>query len=81
MEKAYKNMAEQNSRLDAEGAKMKRYLKYIKPYWYAFILGPILMITEVVGEVILPAYMAKIIIRGCQPGCPLYCGTGITMTS
>ena len=26
---------------------MKRYLKYVKPYWYAFILGPILMITEV----------------------------------
>ena len=33
---------------------MKRYLKYVKPYWYAFILGPILMITEVAGEVILP---------------------------
>ena len=39
---------------------MKRYLKYVKPYWYAFILGPILMITEVAGEVILPAYMARI---------------------
>ena len=29
---------------------MKRYWKYVKPYLYAFILGPILMITEVVGE-------------------------------
>ena len=40
---------------------MKRYWKYVKPYLYAFILGPILMITEVVGEVVLPAFMAQII--------------------
>lgn len=40
---------------------MKRYMKYVKPYWYAFILGPILMITEVVGEVLLPKMMADII--------------------
>lgn len=40
---------------------MKRYGKYIKPYLYAFILGPILMITEVVGEVLLPGFMADII--------------------
>ena len=40
---------------------MKRYWKYVKPYLYAFILGPILMITEVVGEVVLPALMAQII--------------------
>ena len=40
---------------------MKRYLKYIKPYLYAFILGPILMITEVVGEVFMPRFMADII--------------------
>lgn len=40
---------------------MKRYLKYVKPYWKAFVIGPILMVTEVVGEVCLPALMAKII--------------------
>ncbi len=40
---------------------MKRYWKYARPYLYAFILGPILMITEVVGEVVLPALMAQII--------------------
>lgn len=40
---------------------MKRYMKYIRPYLYAFILGPILMITEVVGEVLMPALMADII--------------------
>lgn len=59
---------------------MKRYLKYIKPYWYAFILGPILMITEVVGEVILPAYMARIInVGAANRDVPYIVGTGITM--
>lgn len=40
---------------------MKRYAKYVKPYLYAFILGPIMMLTEVVGEVLLPSFMADII--------------------
>ena len=40
---------------------MKRYGKYIRPYWYAFILGPLLMLTEVAGEVLLPSFMADII--------------------
>ena len=40
---------------------MKRYWKYIKPYLPAFILGPILMIVEVIGEVVLPKLMANII--------------------
>lgn len=40
---------------------MRRYAKYVKPYLYAFILGPIMMLTEVVGEVLLPSFMADII--------------------
>ena len=40
---------------------MKRYWKYIRPYLPAFILGPVLMIVEVVGEVVLPKLMANII--------------------
>ncbi len=40
---------------------MKRYMRYVKPYWKSFVVGPALMITEVVGEVLLPAYMANII--------------------
>lgn len=40
---------------------MKRYWKYVKPYLPAFILGPLMMIVEVVGEVRLPAMMADII--------------------
>lgn len=43
---------------------MKRYWKYIKPYLSAFIIGPILMIVEVVGEVLLPKFMANIINSG-----------------
>lgn len=59
---------------------MKRYLKYVKPYWYAFILGPILMITEVAGEVILPAYMARIInVGAANRDVPYIIGTGLTM--
>ncbi|WP_455618583.1 ABC transporter ATP-binding protein [Eisenbergiella sp.] len=59
---------------------MKRYMKYVKPYWYAFILGPILMITEVAGEVILPAYMARIInIGAANRDVPYIIGTGLTM--
>lgn len=45
---------------------MKRYGKYIRPCWYAFILGPLLMLTEVAGEVLLPSFMADIIKSG-QP--------------
>lgn len=40
---------------------MKRYWKYVKPYLPAFILGPISMMVEVVGEIILPKLMANII--------------------
>lgn len=40
---------------------MKRYRKYVLPYWKYFVMGPILMIVEVIGEVFLPALMANII--------------------
>ena len=40
---------------------MKRYAKYAKPYLSAFIIGPLLMITEVIGEVFLPKLMSMII--------------------
>lgn len=43
---------------------MKRYKKYIKPYLSAFILGPIMMLTEVFGEVMLPKFMSMIINNG-----------------
>ena len=47
---------------------MKRYLKYIAPYKVAFILCPILMMVEVLGEIVLPSLMARIINDGVVPG-------------
>ena len=40
---------------------MKRWMKYVKPYMLYFILGPLCMIIEVVGEVLMPMYLAEII--------------------
>ena len=40
---------------------MKRWGKYIKPYLLYFILGPLCMIIEVVGEVFMPRFLAGII--------------------
>lgn len=40
---------------------MKRWSKYVKPYLPYFILGPICMIVEVIGEVLMPKYLASII--------------------
>jgi ATP-binding cassette, subfamily B, multidrug efflux pump len=45
---------------------MKRYWKYIKPYLSAFILAPILMIVEVLGEIFLPKLMSLIINNGVE---------------
>ena len=44
---------------------MKHYGKYVKRYLPAFILGPIFMIVEVIGEVMLPKLMSLIINYGC----------------
>ncbi len=43
---------------------MKRYKKYITPYLSAFIIGPLLMLTEVFGEIMLPKLMSMIINNG-----------------
>ncbi len=43
---------------------MKRYWKYIRPYLGAFILAPILMLTEVFGEILLPRLTSMIINNG-----------------
>ncbi|MBQ7900976.1 MAG: ABC transporter ATP-binding protein [Clostridia bacterium] len=40
---------------------MKRWLKYVKPYWPYFIIGPLCMIVEVVGEVVMPKLLSVII--------------------
>lgn len=43
---------------------MKRYQKYIKPYWQYFVLSPLLMMIEVYCDVQIPALAAKIINEG-----------------
>lgn len=43
---------------------MKRYIKYARPYVRYFILGPICMILEVLGEIALPYLMSVIINQG-----------------
>lgn len=40
---------------------MRRWYKYIKPYKLAFILGPLCMLVEVIGEAIMPKIMGSII--------------------
>lgn len=43
---------------------MKRWLQYVKPYRTYFLLGPLCMIVEVVGEVVMPVFLGKIINDG-----------------
>lgn len=40
---------------------MKRWLHYVKPYKLYFILGPLCMIAEVVGEVLMPMFLGMVI--------------------
>ncbi len=40
---------------------MKRWMKYVKPYTKYFVLGPLCMIVEVIGEVLMPLYLADVI--------------------
>lgn len=46
---------------------MKRWFKYVKPYLPAFILGPLCMIVEVIGEVIMPRLLAVVINKATYP--------------
>ncbi|MCI8516431.1 MAG: ABC transporter ATP-binding protein [Hungatella sp.] len=43
---------------------MKRYKNFIRPYRAAFILAPLCMLTEVLGEIMLPKLMSMIINNG-----------------
>ena len=40
---------------------MKRWFKYVKPYLPYFIIGPLCMIVEVIGEIVMPKLMSVII--------------------
>lgn len=43
---------------------MKKYIKYVKPYLPYFIAGPVMMLTEVFGEIWIPRLMSFIIDNG-----------------
>ncbi|MCQ2386436.1 MAG: ABC transporter ATP-binding protein, partial [Clostridia bacterium] len=47
---------------------MKRWLKYIRPYLPYFIVGPVCMIVEVIGEVLMPKFLSYIIDFGIDGG-------------
>ena len=40
---------------------MKKWLKYISPYKAYFILGPLCMIIEVIGEILMPIFLGMVI--------------------
>ena len=40
---------------------MKKWFKYVKPYKLYFILGPLCMIVEVIGEILMPLFLGNII--------------------
>ncbi len=42
------------------------WYKYIKPYLPFFIIGPLCMIVEVVGEVLMPQFLAQVINNAAQ---------------
>ena len=47
---------------------MKRWMKYVKPYWKYFVFGPLCMIVEVIGEVIMPRCLAAVINNSIEYG-------------
>ncbi len=53
---------------------MKRWYKYVKPYLLYFIIGPICMLVEVAGEVIMPNLLKTAINNGANG-----IGVGITI--
>lgn len=59
---------------------MRRYKKYMAPYWESFLLAPVLILLEVAGEVMLPKLMSLIINQGVASGDQMYIlQTGIKM--
>ncbi|OON91748.1 MAG: ABC transporter [Epulopiscium sp. Nele67-Bin001] len=47
---------------------MKKYMKYIAPYWLYFILAPLCMFVEVACDVQIPYYAGQIINLGVENG-------------
>ena len=56
---------------------MRRWYKYIKPYLPYFILGPICMIVEVIGEIFMPKLLAVVINGGQEETLTVWGSVGI----
>ena len=46
---------------------MKRWFKYVKPYLPYFILGPLCMIVELIGEIVMPRLLSILINQATEP--------------
>lgn len=57
---------------------MKRWFKYVKPYLPYFILGPLCMIVEVIGEVAMPKFLS-IVLNNAASGIGVSVGTASIM--
>lgn len=47
---------------------MIKLLRYMKKYWYIAILGPLFMVVEVLMDMVLSSYMAKMVDNGIMTG-------------
>ena len=43
-----------------------KWSKYVRPYWKYFLLGPLCMIVEVLGEVLMPLWYSRILNIGVE---------------
>ncbi len=43
-----------------------KWSKYVRPYWKYFVLGPLCMIVEVLGEVLMPLWYSRILNIGVE---------------
>ena len=43
-----------------------KWSKYVKPYWKYFVLGPLCMIVEVLGEIVMPKLYSQILNVGVE---------------
>ncbi|MBQ3017267.1 MAG: ABC transporter ATP-binding protein [Clostridia bacterium] len=57
---------------------MKRWFKYVKPYLPFFILGPLCMLVEVLGEIFMPKLLSIVINNGAN-GVGVGIGVGLAM--
>src|SRR3954469_18748229 len=59
---------------------MRRLLVYVKPYWKAALIAPLLMILEVAMDLLQPRMMQRIVDQGIRGGNqPLVLQTGLLM--